>query len=42
VRVIDGDVDDVRWMDEQGVVVGLRAKGLAKKDDTGFVIKSIK
>jgi len=42
VRVIDGDIDDVRWMDEQGVVVGLRAKGLAKKDDTGFVIKSIK
>ena len=42
VKVIDGDVDDVRWQDEQGVIVGLRAKGMAKKDETGFVIKSIK
>lgn len=41
-KVIDGDDDDVRWQDEQGVIVGLRAKGLANKDNTGFVIKSIK
>lgn len=35
--VIDGDVDDLRFLDPQNVVVGLRAKGKAKKDTTGFV-----
>lgn len=39
-RVIDGDVSDVRFIDERGVVVGLRAKGKAKKDCSGFVVKS--
>jgi hypothetical protein len=37
--VIDGDVDDVRFHDGRGVVVGLRAKGKAKKDNSGFVVK---
>lgn len=36
--VIDGDVSDTRFLDEQGVVVGLSAKGLAKYDKTGFVV----
>ena len=36
--VIDGDVHDVRMLDRQGVVVGLLAKGKAKKDTTGFVV----
>ena len=35
--VIDGDTDDLRFLDPSGVVVGLRAKGKAKKDTTGFV-----
>jgi hypothetical protein len=35
--VIDGDTDDLRFLDPQNVVVGLRAKGKAKKDKTGFV-----
>ena len=35
--VIDGDVDDLRFLDPQGVIVGLRAKGKAKKDTSGFV-----
>jgi len=35
--VIDGDVTDVRFMDGSGVVVGLRAKGKAKSDTSGFV-----
>lgn len=35
--VIDGDESDLRFTDPQGVVVGLRAKGLAKKDASGFV-----
>jgi len=30
-RVIDGDVDDLRFLDPRGVVVGLKAKGLARK-----------
>lgn len=36
-RVINGDEDDLRFLDPVGVVVGLRAKGRAKKDTTGFV-----
>lgn len=35
--VIDGDVTDVRFLDGSGVVVGLRAKGKAKSDTSGFV-----
>jgi hypothetical protein len=31
--VIDGDVNDLRFLDPKGVVVGLKAKGDAKKDD---------
>jgi hypothetical protein len=37
-QVINGDESDVRFLDPQGVVVGLKAKGKAKKDKTGFVI----
>ena len=37
-KVIDGDVSDLRFLDAPGVVVGLRAKGPAKHDCSGFVI----
>lgn len=37
-RVIDGDKDDLRFLDPKGVVVGLKAKGKAKQDKSGFVI----
>lgn len=37
-RVIDGDVHDLRFLDPAGVVVGLKAKGRAKNDQSGFVI----
>jgi hypothetical protein len=37
-KVIDGDRDDLRFLDPRGVVVGLSAKGRARKDDTGFVV----
>lgn len=37
VRVIDGDLHDYRPADEKGVIVGLRAKGKARRDHTGFV-----
>jgi len=35
--VIDGDESDLRFLDPVGVVVGLKAKGKAKRDTTGFV-----
>lgn len=35
--VIDGDETDLRFLDPKGVIVGLKAKGKAKKDITGFV-----
>jgi hypothetical protein len=37
-KVIDGTETDLRFLDPQGVVVGLLAKGKAKKDDSGFTI----
>lgn len=38
VPVINGDATDVRFKDPVGVVVGLKAKGKAKKDASGFVV----
>jgi hypothetical protein len=37
--VIDGDESDVRFLDEKGTIVGLRAKGTGKNDSSGFVIQ---
>jgi len=37
-KVINGDRDDLRFLDPASVVVGLVAKGKAKQDNTGFVI----
>lgn len=42
LEVIDGDIHDMRFLDKPNVVVGLRAKGEAKKDNTGFVIQPLK
>jgi hypothetical protein len=39
VPVYDGDTSDLRHMDPRGVVVGLRAKGRARRDTSGFVVK---
>jgi hypothetical protein len=36
-KVVDGDVNDLRFLDPAGVIVGLTAKAKAKKDTTGFV-----
>ena len=36
--VIDGDLTDLRFLDEPNVIVGLTAKGKAKSDKTGFVV----
>jgi hypothetical protein len=37
--VINGDLTDLRFNDELGVIIGLKAKGDGKKDQTGFVIQ---
>ena len=36
--VFNGDESDLRFLDPKGVIVGLKAKGKAKKDTTGFVV----
>jgi hypothetical protein len=38
-KVVNGDETDLRFLDEKNVIVGLKAKGDAKKDTTGFVVK---
>ena len=38
VKVVSGDTDDLRFLDERGVIVGLKATGKARKDTSGFVI----
>jgi len=38
-KVIDGDETDLRFLDKKGVIVGLRAKGKAKLDTSGFVVR---
>jgi len=38
VPVVDGDKHDLRFLDEKGVIVGLKAKGKAVTDQSGFVI----
>jgi len=39
-KVINGDKHDLRFLDEKNVIVGLKAKGDAKKDTSGFVFDS--
>jgi len=39
IEVIDGDDSDLRFQDGEGKIVGLLEKGLAKKDETGFVVE---
>ena len=40
-KVIDGDAHDLRFLDPEGVIVGLKAKGRAKKDTSGFVVRGV-
>jgi hypothetical protein len=39
--VFDADDTDLRFLDPKGVVLGLKAKGRAKKDTSGFVKRTI-
>lgn len=38
LEVINGDESDLRFLDAENVIVGLKAKGRARKDTTGFVV----
>ena len=37
-EVINGDDHDARFIEDKNIIVGLKAKGKARKDTTGFVI----
>ena len=39
-KVIDGDQSDIVMLYNRGAVLGLKAKGAAKKDNSGFVINT--
>lgn len=41
-KVINGDEHDLTFLHGNGVIVGLKAKGKAKKDTSGFVIQGVK
>ena len=41
LKVINGDDHDMRFLDKPNSVVGLKAKGKARKDYTGFVIDAV-
>jgi hypothetical protein len=38
--VINGDETDLRFLDDKNAVIGLKAKGRARKDTSGFVIRN--
>lgn len=40
-KVIDGDQSDIVMIYNKGAVLGLKAKGAAKKDNSGFVINTL-
>ena len=40
-KVINGDLSDLRFKDDQNVIVGLLAKGDAKKDFSNFVVRGV-
>lgn len=42
IEVIDGDLSDLRPFDKKNCFVGLKAKGLARKIETDFVVDSTK
>ena len=39
-QVVSGDEDDLRFLDPQPCIVGLKAKGKARGDTSGFVVKA--
>lgn len=42
VNILDGDQNDLRFLDKQNSIIALKAKGSkGKKDNTGFVVRSL-
>jgi len=41
MRVIDGDTTDMRFLDKANRIIGLKAKGKARQDKSGFVIQTL-
>ena len=41
-KVVDGDTSDLVMLNHSGVILGLRAKGKARKDNSGFTINTNK
>lgn len=39
--VVSGDENDLRFLDPKGSVIALKAKGKAKKDQSGFVVHAL-
>ena len=39
-RVVNGDLDDLRFLDPRDVYVGLKAKGRGRSDTSGFVVRA--
>jgi hypothetical protein len=39
--VFNGDNNDLRFLDPAGHIIGLSAKGKAKKDTSGFVVRPV-
>lgn len=40
IKVINGDLTDAEMLQYKGLILGLKAKGKARKDNSGFVINS--
>jgi hypothetical protein len=38
-KVINGDMHDLTFLHDKNTIIGLKAKGMAKKDTTGFVVR---
>ena len=41
LRVVNGDESDLRFLDRTNSIVGLYAKGRAKRDTSGFVVHAL-
>lgn len=39
--VVDGDDTDLRFLDRHNVIIGLKAKGIAKTDNSDFIVDSL-
>ena len=40
-QVVDGDKNDLRFLDSKNCIIALKAKGKARKDSSGFVVDNV-